>query len=62
MARYRRAVVIELNADDDLHVTIEGEHTVNDITTWRLALAAMLERSKTLHAAMEALDVKFETH
>lgn len=44
MKRYRGAIVIELSADDTLHVTLNGVHTVNDETAFASALHSIAER------------------
>lgn len=46
------SIVIELSAEDDLHVTLEGVHTVNDVTAFRRALNVILERSDTIDKAL----------
>ena len=38
MERYRRGITIELTADNALHVTLNGVHTVNNIDEFATAL------------------------
>lgn len=52
MARYRAGVTIELTAENALHVTLNGEHTVNNMTAFASALHVIIGRNEAAHAAL----------
>lgn len=52
MERYRAGVVIELTAENALIVTLNGEHTVDNMTAFASALHTIVERNKAAWAAL----------
>lgn len=52
MERAKRAVTIELTADDTLWVTLNGEHTRDDMERLHEAVKLMAERSTVARAVL----------
>lgn len=52
MERYRRSIAIELTADDALHVTLNGVHTINDMTAFASALHFIVKRNERANATL----------
>lgn len=48
MERYKRGVTVELSADNALHVTLNGVHTINNIDAFATAMYAIAERSRVV--------------
>lgn len=50
MERYRAGVTIELTAENALHVTLNGEHTINNMTAFASALQIIVQRNEVANA------------
>lgn len=52
MQRHRETIVIEVTGDSTIHVTLDGLHSINDVTAFVKAITRIYERRPELPRAV----------